>query len=97
MAKRQVTPLAERFARYIRKPDDLLGCWQWVSALSNGYGVIGRGGRGQRSTVRPPCRMGTRLRTNSRRLVCVIGAITGDVCDQIISFSARSSTTTGTY
>lgn len=40
MAKR--TPLAERWARFVRKTDT---CWLWTGPLTKGYGSIGRGGR----------------------------------------------------
>lgn len=34
--------------RFLEKvsPEPNTGCWLWTAALQNGYGVIGRGGRG---------------------------------------------------
>lgn len=42
--QRPVTPLDQRFWRYVEKTD---GCWRWMGATcpTTGYGVIGRGGR----------------------------------------------------
>lgn len=46
MTMRTHRPLSERFARYIRIADS--GCWEWTGARTeHGYGVIGRGRRGE--------------------------------------------------
>lgn len=44
---RQSIPLEKRFWKYVDK-DGPNGCWLWTGTLRpDGYGVIGRGGRGQ--------------------------------------------------
>jgi hypothetical protein len=41
------TPLPERFRKYLPAPPFGIECCEWVGALNGqGYGVIGRGGRG---------------------------------------------------
>lgn len=40
--------LRERFTRYAPSTSDPKGCWEWQGAMNDqGYGVIGRGARGQ--------------------------------------------------
>ena len=39
-----MTPLVERFERFVVRQS---GCWSWSGATRNGYGVLGRGGRGE--------------------------------------------------
>lgn len=42
-------PMAERlFGRIVKEPS---GCWIWTGATTRGYGVIGRGRRGQGTTL----------------------------------------------
>jgi len=45
MARRQITPLAERFARFVMKaePD---ACWLWTGSMNGHYGQICKAGRG---------------------------------------------------
>ncbi|WKB55988.1 HNH endonuclease [Eleftheria terrae] len=46
MISRTLIPLALRFARYLHPAGE--GCWLWNGAKNeHGYGVIGRGARGQ--------------------------------------------------
>jgi hypothetical protein len=42
---RAIRPLAERFDAFV-SPEPNTGCHLWTGATSHGYGVIGRGGRG---------------------------------------------------
>lgn len=43
---RAITPLEERFFRYVSVPGRLNQCWVWTGAISStGYGAIGRGRR----------------------------------------------------
>jgi hypothetical protein len=43
-------PLAERFWERVQTADD--GCWEWIGCRNqNGYGLIGRGGRGSGSIL----------------------------------------------
>lgn len=39
-------PIAERFWKFVLKPDTEDGCWTWVGGTTTaGYGIIGAGGR----------------------------------------------------